>query len=117
GLIIELKASIEQLRKLSMAIEQNFTSIEITDANGIIEYVNPIFSQVTGYSAEEIIGKKPSILKSGIHTPEFYKQLWQTISSGNLWQGEICNRRKDGSLYWEQVTISPVKNARQEIIN
>lgn len=117
GLIIELKASIEQLRKLSMAIEQNFTSIEITDANGIIEYVNPIFTQVTGYSAEEIIGKKPSILKSGIHTPEFYKQLWQTISSGNLWQGEICNRRKDGSLYWEQVTISPVKNARQEIIN
>jgi len=117
GIIVELKASIEQLRKLSMAIEQNFTSIEITDANGIIEYVNPIFMQVTGYTADEVIGKKPSILKSGIHPPEFYEQLWQTIASGNRWQGEICNRRKDGSLFWEQVTISPVKNARQEIIN
>jgi len=117
GIIIELKASNEQLRKLSLAIEQNYTSIEITDANGIIEYVNPIFMQATGYSADEVIGKKPSVLKSGIHPQEFYEQLWQTIAAGNRWQGEICNRRKDGSLFWEQVTISPVKNARQEIIN
>ncbi|MCX7985544.1 MAG: ATP-binding protein [Bacteroidales bacterium] len=117
GLIIELKSSIEQLRKLSMAIEQNYTSIEITDANGVIEYVNPIFLQITGYNLEEIIGKKPSILKSGIHPAAFYEQMWQTISSGKRWQGEICNRKKDGSLFWEQVTISPVKNNRQEIIN
>ncbi|MGC8804086.1 MAG: PAS domain S-box protein, partial [Bacteroidales bacterium] len=117
GIIVELKASSEQLRKLSMAIEQNFTAIEITDANGVIEYVNPIYLQTTGYSVKEIIGKKPSIHKSGIHPPEFYAQLWQTITAGHRWQGEICNRRKDGSLFWEQVTISPVKNARDEIIN
>jgi PAS domain S-box-containing protein len=117
GIIIELKISSEELNKSFMAIEQNYASIIITDANGIIEYVNPAFCEISGYSFDELIGKKPSVIKSGIHTGEFYKELWDTISSGNRWQGEICNKKKDGSIFWEQVNISPVKNARNEIIN
>jgi len=100
----------DKLRKLSRAVEQAPTTIVITNLKGEIEYANPSFTKVTGYSQEEGIGQNPRILKSGVHTKEFYKNLWNTILSGKVWQGEICNKKKNGELYWESASISPVKN-------
>jgi PAS domain S-box-containing protein len=101
----------EQLRKLSRAVEQSPVLILITDSAGRIEYVNPKFEQVTGYRAEEVLGKNPRILKSGETSPEEYRQLWQTILSGRQWRGEFHNRRRSGELYWESVSISPIRDA------
>ena len=99
-----------QLRKLSRAVEQSASSIVITDLNGNIEYVNPKCLQLTGYSLEEMKGKNPSILKSGATPAEEYARLWETIKSGGEWQGEFHNRKKNGDLYWESATISPIKD-------
>jgi PAS domain S-box-containing protein len=99
-----------QLAKFSHAIEQSANIVVITDLKGIIEYVNPKFAEVTGYSASEVEGKNPRILKSGLQTDAFYKDLWQTITSGEQWHGEFHNRRKDGTLYWEQASIAPVSD-------
>jgi two-component system, cell cycle sensor histidine kinase and response regulator CckA len=105
----------EDLRKLSMAVEQSPASILITDTAGKIEYINPKFREVTGYTAEEVIGKNPNILKSG-ETPEWeYKRLWDTICTGEEWNGEFHNRKKNGELYWESVTISPIKDLQGKI--
>ena len=104
------KEAEDKLRKLSRAVEQSPTTIVITDLNGEIEYTNPSFTKVTGYSLEEVIGQNPRILQSGVHTKEFYKNIWDTILSGNVWQSEICNKKKNGELYWEFASISPVKN-------
>ena len=101
----------ESLRKFSRIIEQSPTSIVITDIKGNIEYVNPRFCEVTGYSYEEAIGQNPRILKSDDFPPEEYRKLWQTITSGETWRGEFHNKKKDGSLYWEFAHIAPVKNA------
>ncbi len=98
-------------QKLSMALKQSPSHILITDTLGIIEYVNPRFCEVTGYSEYEIIGHKPSILKSNFHNIEFYKNLWNTITAGKIWRGEFQNRKKDGSLFWESASISPLKNS------
>src|SRR5688572_7458041 len=103
------------MRKLSRAVEQSGSTIVITDTSGNIEYVNPKFTQMTGYSYEEVIGQNPSILKSGLTPDEEYKQLWDTISNGHEWHGELLNKKKDGTLYWESVTISPILNDRKEI--
>lgn len=100
----------DKLRKLSRAVEQTPTTIVITNLEGEIEYANPSFTKVTGYALEDVIGQNSRILKSGVHTKEFYKNTWDTILSGNVWQGEICNKRKNGELYWEFASISPVKN-------
>lgn len=100
---------------LAAAVEQAADSIVITDTEGNIRYVNPAFSSMTGYSREEAKGKKPSILKSGRETDAFYKELWTTIQSGKIWNGEITNRRKDGSLYREEMRISPVFSSTGEI--
>ncbi|MFZ5774018.1 MAG: PAS domain S-box protein [Thermodesulfobacteriota bacterium] len=108
--VSERKLYEEQLKRLFKAIEQSPLSIVITDPAGHIEYANPFFSTVTGYSLAEVVGKKPSALKSGVHDTAFYESMWQTIASGKTWQGEICNRKKDGSLFWEYVTIAPVSN-------
>lgn len=113
--ITERKLAEEELRKLSRAVEQGPASIIITDQKGNIEYVNEKFCEVTGYSREEAIGKKPSIVKSGYHDNKFYKELWNTILSGNLWQGEILNKKKNEELYWESVSISPLVNNEGEI--
>ncbi|MCB9014899.1 MAG: PAS domain S-box protein [Lentimicrobiaceae bacterium] len=102
------KEAEQNALKLSKAIEQNPVSIVITDRDGIIDYVNPKFTEVTGYSLQEAIGMRPSILKSGIHDNSFYENLWNTITSGNNWQGEIKNKKKDGSYYWENAIISPI---------
>ncbi len=100
-----------QLRQLSRAVEQSASSIVITDLNGNIEYVNPKFLRLTGYSLEELIGKNPRILKSGATPAEEYNRLWETIASGGEWTGEFHNRKKNGDLYWESALISPIKDS------
>jgi diguanylate cyclase (GGDEF)-like protein/PAS domain S-box-containing protein len=99
-----------ELRKLSQAIEQSVSSVIITDPQGHIEYVNPQFTRTTGYSADEVRGSKLNMLKSGRTSAERYRELWTTIKQGNVWEGEFLNRRKSGELYWELVSISPVRN-------
>lgn len=108
--ITQKRKNEADLRILWKAIEQSPSSIVITDKTGNITYVNPGLCQTTGYSLQEAIGQNPRILKSGQHDASFYKEMWSTISSGKIWQGEICNRKKDGSLFWEQASISPVVN-------
>jgi two-component system, sensor histidine kinase and response regulator len=102
------KAVEEDLRKFIRAIEQTPASIVITDTEGSIEYVNPKFTAITGYSAEEARGKNPRILKSNELSPEVYKTLWDTIKAGEVWHGEFHNKKKDGGLYWEMASVSPV---------
>ncbi len=104
----------ERLR-LFRAVEQSPVTVVITDPEGNIEYVNPKFVQLTGYTREEAIGKKPSLLKSGVHPPEFYEALWRTIKRGKEWRGEFCNRKKNGDLYWESALISPIKDDKESI--
>ena len=108
--VTERKRGEEQLRKLSRAVEQSPASIVITDTSGAIEYVNPKFTQITGYTPNEAIGKNPRILKSGRTPPEEYKKLWKTIKAGSEWRGEFYNRKKNGDTYWEMDSISPVAN-------
>ncbi len=98
----------EQLRIRWRAVEASPASIIITDTNGNIQYVNPKFSQVTGYGLQEAVGKNPRILKTDQTSPEVHRQLWRTISSGHEWSGEFCNRKKNGELFWEAASISPV---------
>jgi PAS domain S-box-containing protein len=115
--ITERKKFLEYLEKLTKAVENTDEMMMITDVNGVIEYVNPAFERVTGYSLEEIKGKTPRILKSGLQPEEFYKELWQTILSGRSWQGILVNKKKDGSLYTEEMLISPIKNENNQIIS
>jgi diguanylate cyclase (GGDEF)-like protein/PAS domain S-box-containing protein len=100
-----------ELVKLSNAVEQSGNAVIISNAQGIIDYVNPRFSEVTGYQAEEVIGHKTSILRSQVTTLEEHQQLWQTITSGSSWYGERRNKQKNGNLYWSKMSISPVKDA------
>ena len=109
-------AEAERIR-LAKAVEQVPDGIVITDSAGTIEYVNPAFEQATGYSADELIGTRPGVLKSGVHDDAFYRDLWETIRSGKVWRGHFVNRRKDGHLYEEDATISPVRNEAGEIVN
>ncbi len=109
--ISESRRNEEELRKLSRAVEQGPASVVITDLDGKIEYVNPAFTRVTGYSREEALGQNPRILKSGESPPEVYRALWDAITRGREWRGEFHNRRKDGTLYWELASISPIADA------
>jgi PAS domain S-box-containing protein len=107
----------EQLHKLSRAVEQSASTVVITDPRGYIEFANPRFTETTGYTQTEAIGKHTRVLKSG-HTPaETYTQLWETITAGKEWRGEFLNKKKNGELYWESASISPVKNADGVITN
>jgi PAS domain S-box-containing protein len=110
GDITERKRAEEKLRQLSTAVEQSPASILITDTAGDIEYVNPKFVQVTGYLLAEALGKNPRILKSGEKSPEAYRELWETISAGKEWSGEFHNKKKNGELYWESASISPIRD-------
>ena len=103
--------------RLSMAVEQSPALVVITDTTGNIEYVNPKFTEVTGYDFAEAVGRNPRILKSGAHGPDYYSNLWNTITSGGVWQGEFMNLKKSGESYWETASISPIKDASGRIIN
>lgn len=106
--ITERKKAEAQIRRLVTAIEQTGEDVIITDAGGVIEYVNPAFESITGYSRDEAIGNTPSFLTSGLHDREFYRNLWETISGGKVWSGTIVNRRKDGTFIHEESTVSPL---------
>ncbi|MFO1501630.1 MAG: PAS domain S-box protein [Verrucomicrobiota bacterium] len=108
--ISERRLAAEQLRKLSRAVEQSPSSIVITDAQGRIEYVNPKFSRLTGYSSEEVIGHTPALQKSGLTPIAEYQRMWAVILAGREWRGEFQNRKKNGDLYWEAASISPITN-------
>ncbi len=115
GRVIERKEAEKEFQKLSRAVESSSSSIIITNLDGVIEYINPKFTEVTGFKWDEAIGKKPNILKSG-ETPEaVYVELWKTIASGREWKGEICNRKNDGSLYWARNSITGVKDTKGNI--
>ena len=105
------KAAEDQLRKLSQAVEQSSDSIIITDTNTVIEYVNEAFTEHTGYSREEAIGNTPRVLQSGLTSRQTYAAMWGALSQGTSWQGELHNRRKDGSARIEQVSISPIRQS------
>ena len=105
----------ESLRKLSRAVEQSADTVVITDRNGVIEYVNPAFEALTGYSCDEACGKTPRILKSGEQGPEIYQEMWRTILAGNVFRGIMVNRKKNGDLYYVEENICPVRDGRGEI--
>ena len=100
-----------QRMSLESAIRQAGEAIVITSATGKIQFVNPAFTKMTGYRLDEVIGQFPSILKSGVQDPAYYEDLWRTILAGQVWHGELINRRKDGSLYTEELSITPVLTA------
>ena len=104
-----------ELKKLSEAVEHSPASVVVTDKDGIIEYVNPRFSEVTGYTVEEAIGQNPRVLKSGDLPKSYYKELWDTILSGKDWRGEFINKRKNGEEFWESASISPILDDEGEI--
>ncbi len=105
----------ETIRLHTAALEAAANAIVITDTEGTILWVNRAFTRITGYTPEEAIGQKPNILKSGRHSREFYRHIWETILSGQTWQGEVINRRKDGTLYVEEQTITPVRDEEGRI--
>lgn len=115
--ITKLKKLETQNRKLLKAIEQSTATIVITDTSGNIEYVNPQFTILTGYTPEEAIGQNPRVLKSEFTPPETFKNLWETITLGREWHGELCNRKKNGDLFWESAVISPVFDEVGKISN
>ncbi len=107
----------EKLRILALAIEHFDSAFVITDVNGVVEYINPAYEKITGYTKEEVIGKNQNILKSGKHNDEFYKNLWITISSGKVWRDIFINKRKDGTIYYEGGTVFPVFDKKGKIIH
>ncbi|MES0326927.1 MAG: EAL domain-containing protein [Gammaproteobacteria bacterium] len=117
-LVVNLESEVEKhkltadnMRKLSQAIEHSPVSIMITDLEGDIEYVNPEFTRVTGYTAEEVMGENPRFLSTGKTPPQQYVSMWNAMKEGRSWSGEIYNKKKNGECYWENMTISPVKDA------
>ena len=110
--ITERKRTQDKIKQLSQAVEQSPVAIVITNTRGVIEYVNPKFIETTGYALEEIIGNNPRLLKSGHTTANEYKHLWETLASGSEWFGEFHNKKKNGTLYWESASISPILNTQ-----
>ena len=115
--ITERKLAEDEVRKLSRGVQQSPASIIITDIKGNIEYVNPKLTEITGYQLSDLVGRNPRIFSSGEKPKSEYKILWHTISSGNEWNGELHNKKKNGELYWENALISPIKNENGEITN
>jgi diguanylate cyclase (GGDEF)-like protein/PAS domain S-box-containing protein len=110
--ITERKRNEDVLQQLSMAVEQSPVSVMITDPQGNISYVNRKFTECSGYGPEELAGRNPRILNSGRNSPDLYRSLWSTITQGHEWRGEFCNKKKNGDVYWEAATISPITNPR-----
>ena len=104
-----------KLRTLYTAIEQSPISVVVVDLAANIEYVNPRFSAITGYASEEVVGKNPRILQSGLTPKQTYDELWRKVTSGQAWQGELINKRKNGEIYWEDAYIAPVKQPSGEV--
>ena len=117
SLFIDRQNAEEKANKLSRAVEQSSVAVVITNREGSIEYINPFFTELTGYSFDEVKGKKSNILKSGHQNNEFYQKLWEVILSGDNWEGEFLNKKKSGELYWSQATISPILNSDRIITN
>ena len=115
--ITDRKLLENELKKLRVAVEQAPAIVVITDPKGDIEYVNPMFTTSTGYTAEEAIGQNPRILKSGLMPDSVYLDMWQTILSGRIWDGELHNKKKNGELYWDQAVISAIRNKEGVITN
>jgi PAS domain S-box-containing protein len=113
--VTELWRSKQERAHLAQVIEQAVESVVITDPDGVINYVNPAFEKNTGYAPDEVLGKRPNILRSGKHDDVFYRQLWETISTGGTWTGQLINRRKDGSLYEIEGSIAPMYDANGEL--
>ncbi|OJX79264.1 PAS domain S-box protein [Magnetospirillum sp. 64-120] len=105
----------EEARKLFRAVEQSPVSVLISDAQGRIEYVNPAFSDMTGYHRDEVLGQSPRMLRSDQTPPEVFADMWQTIGAGSQWRGELVNQRKDGSVYWESMTVAPVRDGDGQV--
>lgn len=114
GMFIDRVKNLEQLHLMSKAIEQNPTSITITDAEGKIQYVNSSFSQITGYPPDQVVGKDTTFLRSGVHSEDFYQNMQETLYSGKDWIGEFNNKRANGEYYWEEAIISPIVNENGE---
>ena len=115
--ISERKRAENEILKLSHSVEQSPASVIVTDLNGNMEYVNQKTLEITGYTKEELIGKNPRVFKSGEKPKEEYQQLWSVILSGKEWYGKFHNKKKNGELYWESASISPILNDKQKIIN
>ncbi len=111
------KRAETEREQLIRAIEQSGETILITDPDGTILYVNPAFTRITGYTREEAIGQTPRLLSSGKHDKEFYREMWKTLEAGQTWEGQLINKRKDGTLYTEQASISPVRDIAGRIVN
>ncbi len=115
--ITDRKLAEQERVRLAKAIEQAADAIEITDADGRIQYVNPAFENMTGFARHEVVGRQPSIQKSGKQKPNFYAHMWSVLKNGGVWNGQLVNRRKDGTLYKEDVSISPVMDPKGRITN
>ncbi|MBN2434176.1 MAG: PAS domain S-box protein [Spirochaetes bacterium] len=115
--ITERKKRVLQLTRLNRVVEQSPSAVVVTGVTGEIEYVNPKCCQITGYNVDELVGQNPRILKSGDKSVEFYRELWNTISSGGEWKGEFKNRAKDGRIFYEMASISPLRDEGGEIVN
>lgn len=115
--ITEKKQNENEIKMLSLAVEQSPVSITITDLNAHIEYVNPAFVSTTGYSRDELLGQRTNILNSGKFDKAFFADLWNTIKAGQVWQGELINKKKNGELFWENATITPIYNDKGEMSN
>ncbi|MGZ9234462.1 MAG: PAS domain S-box protein [Anaerolineales bacterium] len=113
--VTERKRAEDDVRQLSRIVEQTEDTVVVTDCNGVIEYVNPSFERLTGFMKEEALGKKPNILKSGIHDSDFFRNLWDTVLRGDVFQSEIANRKKNGELFYEAKTITPLRNTHGNI--
>ncbi len=111
----QLKQAREKMGQQSAALSAAYNGIIITDREGRVIWANSAFTRLTGYTLKEIVGRNPRMLKSGQHDQKFYSNLWRTILAGGVWQGNVVNKRKDGSLYYEEMTVTPVKDARGEI--
>ncbi len=111
----QTQAAEQSLRKLSCAVEQSADTIFITNSDGVIEYVNPAFETLTGYSQQDVAGKTPAMLKSGQQAPALYRELWETIRSGGVFRSVLVNRKKNGELYYIDESISPIRNAEGQV--
>ena len=114
---IRTAASERKVKRLSHAVDQSPSMLVITDVDGNIEFVNPRFTELTGYTMDEVAGRNSRILKSGENLPELYEDLWRTISRGEVWKGEFLNKKKNGELFWESASITALRNSDNEITN